>query len=703
MRNIIKRFFNLRIVLLYLAVCLIVAWLTYATTKETELQILKKETMERLTLFDRYIKATISSYSVYARVLSESPRITDFCHHPDPDKVEAMNEYLSDFNDSIGAFVTFIINNDGLTIASSNYKSPKSLIGRNFGFREYFKKAIKGQGNSYIAIGAMTNVPGYYTAYPIRHGDDITGVFVIKYNLNIFQVKKLEIKGILFMEDKNHVIFASNDDRYIFHTSVEVPEETMRQIKDSRQYLSEPLPPLPIVKSVNEDDTTIVTLRWKDAEDNKYKDVSYVMEEIHNAEDDWHIHILAGLSKVNKEIRENTVYALMVVTIVFLVALLLSLMALEIKRRREYEKTITKINEDLEAKVAERTQELQTNIKQLLSLEQTLQESEHKYRQLVELSQEGVWAVNNVGITTFVNQAMADTLGYTVEEMVGASFLDFMDDEVKAMAKDTLNNQLKSWKRDRLEITLPHKNGEVVNVIVSVSTLTDEQGNHTGSFAVISDITKLKETEDKLKKSLTEQEVLLRELHHRVKNNLQVIAGLVGLQISHVEDARSKGALKDTQNRIQSIALVHEKLYNTENLSEISIKEYILSLVNAMFTFFDVDKDKIDLKFDVEDINVGIDVVIPCGLIINELFTNILKYAFNGGGSGKITIKLNVLEADELELIVGDNGVGLPEDIDIGKTKSLGLKVVMILVKQLRGTLKIDRVGGTTFILRFKK
>ncbi|MBF0568388.1 MAG: PAS domain S-box protein [Nitrospirae bacterium] len=703
MKNIIKQLFNLRVVLLYLAVCLIAAWLTFTTTKETELQILKKEIMERLTLFDHYIKAAIDSYSVYAQVLSKSIRISDFCHHPDPDKVEAINEYLSDFNDSIGAFVTYIMNNDGLTIASSNYKSPKSLIGSNFGFREYFKKAIKGQGNGYIAIGSMTHTPGYYTAYPIRHGDDIVGVFVIKYDLDIFQAKKLEIEGILLMEDKNDVIFASNDDRYLFHTMGKLPEETLRQIKDSRQYLSEPLPPLPIVKSVNEDNATIVTLRWKDAKDNKYKDVSYIMKELYNNKDDWHICMLAGLDKVNKEIRENILYVLLSVTIIFLVALLISLMALDIKQRKEYEKTIIKINEGLEAKVIERTQELQTNIDQLSLLERTLYASEYKYRQLVELSQEGVWVIDKDGITTFVNQAMADMLGYTGEEMVGVPFLDFMDDKAKAIAKDSINNKIQSGERDRVEITHLHKNGEGVNVIVSASPFMDEQGNHIGSFAVISDITKLKETENRLRKSLAEQEVLLRELHHRVKNNLQVIAGLVGLQINHVEDAQSKGALKDTQNRIQSIALVHERLYNTGNLSEISIKEYILSLVTAMFTFFNADKDKIDLRFDVEDINVEIDVVIPCGLIINELFTNILKYAFKGRDSGEITIKLNVLETDELELIVGDNGVGLPEGIEIGKTKSLGLKVVSILVKQLRGSLEIDRAGGTTFVLRFKK
>ncbi|MBF0458114.1 MAG: PAS domain S-box protein [Nitrospirae bacterium] len=694
----------LYIVLTYLTICMVTVWISFTVTKKNETQNLRKETIERLALFDRYITAKIGSYDVYARILAGNPLIAGLCNHPEPDKVEAMNKYLSDFNSSVGAYVTYIMNKDGLTIASSNYKSPGSFIGSNFGFREYFRKAINGQPNGYIAIGTVSKLPGYFAAYPIRNGEAITGVFVIKYNLDIFQAKHFEINGILLMADKNNVVFATNDDRYLFHTLGKLPEETMRQIKDSRQYLLETLPPLPIVKSVNEDNITIVTLRWKDhKENNTYKDVKYLMEEVHNDNGDWHIHILTGLSRVNKEIFEQSLYSVIGVAVIFLIGIVILRMELDIRRRREYEKTIQKINEGLERKVSERTQELETKMEQMFLLEKTLHESEYKYRQLVEMSQEGVWAIDKNGNTIFLNQASAEMLGYGVEEMLGVNFFEFMDDNAKAKAQDSVNNQINTGKRDRLETALLHKNGKLVYVFVSASPLMDEQGNFIGSFAVISDITTQKETEEKLRKSLAEQELLLRELHHRVKNNLQVIAGLVGLQISHIEDKGSKAALKDTQFRIQSIALVHEKLYNTETLSEISIKEYITSFARDLFIFFNVDKDKIGLRFDMEDINVGIDVAIPCGLIINELLTNILKYAFKGRDSGEITIMLNVLEADELELIVSDNGVGLPEGIEIGKTRSLGLKVVSILVKQIKGVMEIDRANGTKFSLRFKK
>lgn len=692
------------IILAYLAICLVTGWISFIITKKNETQNLRKETIELLTLFDRYISAKIGGYGTYARILSENPLITGFYNHPEPDKVESMNKYLLDFNDSVGAYVTYIINKDGFTIASSNYKSPESLIGNNYSFREYFREAISGQPNGYVAIGTKTYLPGYYTAYPIRHGEDITGVFVIKYNLNIFQAKPFDIDGILLMADRNNVVFASNDDMYLFSTIGKLPEETMRQIKDSRQYLSEPLPPLPIVESINEDNATIITLHWKNAKDSKtYKDVKYLMEEVYNDKYDWHINILAGLSKVNKTVVERILYSVITVTIIFLVGILIAHMALDLRRRKEYEKSIKKINEGLEQKITERTQELMEKIEQMFLLEQTLHESEYKYRQLVEMSQEGILAIDKNGSITFLNKASAEMLGYELVDMQGVNFFEFMDDDAKAKAQGSVNNQMNTGQSDRLETTLLHKNGKLVYVAVSASPLMDEQGNFIGSFAIISDITKRKETEERLRKSLTEQELLLRELHHRVKNNLQVIAGLVGLQISHVEDESSKGALKDTQFRIQSIALVHEKLYNTETLSEISFKEYISGFASDLFMFFNVDKDKIGLRCNMEDINVGIDVAIPCGLILNELLTNILKYAFKGRDRGEITIVLNVLEAGELELVISDNGVGLPEGIEIGKTKSLGLKIVSILVKQLKGVMEIDRANGTKFGLRFNK
>ncbi|MBF0320674.1 MAG: PAS domain S-box protein [Nitrospirae bacterium] len=778
-------------------------------------------------MYNQYITAKIDSYSVYTKLLSENPLISRFCKHPVG--VEAVNKYLSDYNDSIEANVTYIMDVDGLTMSSSNYKDPKSFVGSNYGFREYFRKAVAGQPDIYIAIGVTQTVIGYYTAYPVRDGKDIIGVVAIKYFLNIFHNTTIMHDGILLVSDNNNVIFDSNDARYRFHTIGQLPEETRQQIKENKQYASEPLPPLPLTISKKNDNLTIATIQWKDAKENKYQDVKYLLLETHDKENEWHIHMLVALSQVTGIAAHNALYAVLIVSIIFLAGVLLSRMALDLKNRREYEKTIMKFNEDLELKVDERTQQLNEKIGHALYIENVLKESENKYRQLVELSLNGIWAIDSNGITTFVNQAMADMLGYKVEEMIGRNLMDFMNDEGRAAAINAINKQKETGKKmqienfflhksgnlvyvlissvaiydkdgningaiatmmditerksleqtllereqkfrqlielsregiwvidkdnittyvnqaqadmlgytvdemagrlfldfiddeakekaiksvgerqrtgnsERLDTTLRHKNGNTVYVIVSASPLLDEQGNHAGSFGVISDITQRKEMEEKLRKSLSEQELLLRELHHRVKNNLQVISGLVGLQLSHIKDEGYRAILRDTQTRIQSIALVHERLYNTENLSDISMKEYIFSLVKELFVFFDIDKSKISIVFNVEDVNVAIEVAIPCGLIINELFTNILKYAFKDKDGGEVTLELKASEGGEIELIVADNGVGLPEGMDIDSTRSLGLKVVSILIKQLRGTIEIDRTAGTRFRLRFNK
>ncbi|MCG6551814.1 MAG: ATP-binding protein [Candidatus Magnetominusculus sp. LBB02] len=148
---------------------------------------------------------------------------------------------------------------------------------------------------------------------------------------------------------------------------------------------------------------------------------------------------------------------------------------------------------------------------------------------------------------------------------------------------------------------------------------------------------------------------------------------------------------------------MYEELYQSEHLSEIDIKDYLQSLVRHLFHSFVVDMGKIDFRFEVESIAVGIDIAIPCGLIMNELFTNCLKYAFKGRDRGDITVRLRTLDEEMLELIVADNGVGIPEEVEIGKTKSLGLKVVSALTKQLKGQLELSRDNGTTFSLRFKR
>ena len=217
------------------------------------------------------------------------------------------------------------------------------------------------------------------------------------------------------------------------------------------------------------------------------------------------------------------------------------------------------------------------------------------------------------------------------------------------------------------------------------------------------DITERKQAEEKIKKSLVEKEVLLREIHHRVKNNMQIISSLLGLTSGTIHEQKYIEMFRDSQDRINSMSLIHEKLYCSRDFVKIDFNEYLRELANSLFKSHGIT-DLIELKIYIENVSLGIDHAIPCGLIINELFTNSLKYAFPGARRGEIKISLQLNDENMNELIVGDNGVGIPEDVDFRKTESLGLRLVTILVEnQLNGKIDLDRSDGTEFKIKFRE
>lgn len=208
----------------------------------------------------------------------------------------------------------------------------------------------------------------------------------------------------------------------------------------------------------------------------------------------------------------------------------------------------------------------------------------------------------------------------------------------------------------------------------------------------------IEQSSKKLQYSLKEKEILLREIHHRVKNNMQIILSLLNLQSAYIEDKKMSGVFKESQDRIRTMALIHEKLYQSENLANINFREYVETLVYGLFQSY--GKRKITVDIDVEDISPGMDVAIPCGLIINELVSNALKHAFPRG-EGKIKVVLQKV-GTEIQLVISDNGVGIPNDIDFRNTKSLGLQLVTLLAEeQLNGKIELNRLEGTEFRIIF--
>jgi len=252
------------------------------------------------------------------------------------------------------------------------------------------------------------------------------------------------------------------------------------------------------------------------------------------------------------------------------------------------------------------------------------------------------------------------------------------------------------------ELDFRKKDGTEIVVSDTKVAVRDDTGKVVYFDGIIEDITERKRAEEEIQASLKEKEVLLDEIHHRVKNNLQVISSLLRLQSGYIEDERYAEMFKESQSRVQSMALIHDKLYQSSDLARIDFGEYIKGLAGALFKSHGSEAARIALKTEVEGIVLGANHAMPCGLIVNELVSNSLKHAFPKGRRGEIRIAMRPTAENELELVVSDNGIGVPEDLDFRNMESLGLQLVTILAEdQLGGQIELDRTGGTRFQIRF--
>lgn len=327
---------------------------------------------------------------------------------------------------------------------------------------------------------------------------------------------------------------------------------------------------------------------------------------------------------------------------------------------------------------------------------------------LKEYAPDGVVIANVQGEIVLVNTQTEKMFGCSQDELIGRPIEilipgRFREAHVKHRAGYISSPYTRPMARG-LDITCLRKDGSEFPTEVSLGPMETDRGLLIISF--IRDITLRREADEKIKTTLKEKEVLLREVYHRVKNNMQVISSLLNLQSGYVQDKKTTEMFKESQNRIRSMALVHEKLYQSKNLANIDFGEYIKDLVNSLFHFYEDRACKIEAYTKVEDVCLSIDSAIPCGLIINELVSNSIKHAFPEDWKVEktpgIRIILSSLGQDTYELIVADNGIGMPVDLDLNNVVSLGLKLVNTLVKQLQGSLELRREGGTEFRIRFR-
>lgn len=322
--------------------------------------------------------------------------------------------------------------------------------------------------------------------------------------------------------------------------------------------------------------------------------------------------------------------------------------------------------------------------------------------QAVEQSPCSVIITDTAGNIEYVNPKFTELSGYAAEEAIGRNPRFLKDSDRDNESYRQLWETIASGKEWTGEFRNRRKNGDRYYGLASISALRNTDGVITNYLSVMEDITERKLSEEKVISSLKEKEVLLKEVHHRTKNNLQIVSSLIKLQSRSMKDGKSLEILADMQSRIQSISLVHNGIYASPDLNKVDSQAYFSTLGKHLLRSYATGQTRVALTVDAHDVWLGIDTGIYCGLIVNELISNSLKYAFPMKPSGEIGVSLCRPGADVLELTVWDDGVGLPPDLDPRKTASLGLQLIMTLAEeQLRGSVEVGRARGTSYKIVF--
>ena len=324
-----------------------------------------------------------------------------------------------------------------------------------------------------------------------------------------------------------------------------------------------------------------------------------------------------------------------------------------------------------------------------------------RFRALLDQSNDPIFLLKiPSGHFTDVNRSACELFGYSNSKMLQMSLEDLLNAEemveIQRMFDVLIENKESSAKKTFSSV-FNRIDGHKIPVEIGASIVNFT--NELYIVMVVRDITERKEAEDNIRASLEEKKVLLREIHHRVKNNMQIISSLLNLQTRYIEDEKVVDILKESQNRVKSMAMIHETLYQSEGFAKIGFSGYVNNLVRYLLQSY-VDRDHVNIITDLDEVFLDIDTAIPCGLIINELVTNSLKHAFPNRNKGQIRIGL-MQSVDKFILEVKDNGIGFPELLDFRRTETLGLQLINSLVMQLDGIIEIKNNNGTEFKIVF--
>jgi PAS domain S-box-containing protein len=349
----------------------------------------------------------------------------------------------------------------------------------------------------------------------------------------------------------------------------------------------------------------------------------------------------------------------------------------------------------------ESNRELKREIASHIRTRQRLNANQKYTRLLLDSSIDVICACDQEGVITEFNHEAQSTFGYSAKEVFGKDFSVLYAETNQYLVVRNIISEDGNFLGEVMHIK---SNGEKFPAYISASILKNERGENIGMMSISRDITRIKETEEQLKKSVHEKDILLKEIHHRVKNNMQVISSILKLQSAYVKDKRTIELLDECRNRIASMAFIHATLYMTKDFTRINFAEYVSNIASNLKQSYVTPDKKIVLKLDVPKIFLHIDDAIPCGLIINELLSNSFKYGFVKKKKGSVGILVKV-KKENIILAIWDDGAGFPKKVDYRNTESLGLQLVISLTEQLNGKLKMNTKAreGTKYILAFKR
>ncbi|MFH0824022.1 MAG: PAS domain S-box protein [Pseudomonadota bacterium] len=346
---------------------------------------------------------------------------------------------------------------------------------------------------------------------------------------------------------------------------------------------------------------------------------------------------------------------------------------------------------------------IKATLEDKMRVEEQLRESEQRFREIASLVPQFIYEMDLTGKFSFINEAAGDATGYTMDEFHGGvSFGDVFSPEDRERMSENMARILKGEKSSGNVYNCIRKDGTVFSILAYSSPVVAE-GKIVGVRGVGVDITERKRAEDIIAASLKEKDVLLREIHHRVKNNLAVISSLLNLQAGYASDDNQRRMLEDAKSRIRSMVLAHEMLYQSENLADISAGDYVKRLSHHLVSQFGSVGHDINIRTEIDPGRLPLDTAIPIGFIITELLSNCFKHAFKGRDQGEITVSFRGVDDDTMELIVADNGIGLPEHPDLNNPQSLGFDLLAAFVAQLDGKMTIRINEGTLIRITFPK